>query len=294
MLDLEERLSFLEKLSRTVNGPSSQESYVLALSVVAATRLQLGDTQGARKDLDQSTSVLDSFDSVDPSVHARFYDINSTYFQRTEEFASYYKNALLYLACVDVEKMQQKERTQRAYDLAIAALVSDSIYNFGELLLHPILDSLKAGEYTWLRDLLYTFNRGDLRGFDNLSSSLPKNQHLNKNSNFLHQKISLAALTEAVFRRPPHDRSMSFREIQSETKVELDEIELLIMRALALGLVRGKIDQVGQVADITWVQPKVLDLRQVGEMRRRLVEWDHGVERLGNWMEKSGQEVWAA
>ncbi|KAL9092367.1 MAG: hypothetical protein Q9159_000875 [Coniocarpon cinnabarinum] len=292
--DLEERLSFLEKLARNVNGPSTQESYVLATSVVASTRLQLGDSRGARKDLDLCTSILDSFDLVDSSVHARFYDINSTYFQKTEEFASYYKNALLYLACVDVDKMPQQEKTVRAYDLAIAALVSDSIYNFGELLLHPILDSLTGGEHAWLRDLLFAYNRGDLRAFDGLSSNLSKNQHLSKNSAFLRQKISLAALTEAVFRRPPHDRSMTFREIQSETNVQLDEIELLIMRALALGLVRGTIDQVGQLAEINWVQPKVLDLRQVGEMRRRLVDWDQSVERLGNWMEKSGREVWAA
>ena len=257
-------------------------------------RLQLGDTHGSRNDLDSCSSILDSFDSVDPTVHARFYDVNAAYYQKMEEFANYYKSALLYLACVDVERMQPPERTTRAYDLSIAALVSDSIYNFGELLLHPILDSLQGGEHGWLRDLLYAYNRGDLRSFDSLSPNLDKNPNLSSNSTFLRQKISLAALTEAVFRRPPHDRAMTFHEIRSETNVKLNEIELLIMKALALGLVRGTIDQVSRVAEITWVQPKVLDRRQISAMRGRLVEWDKSVEQLGTWMEKSGQEVWAA
>ncbi len=51
---------------------------------------------------------------------------------------------------------------------------------------------------------------------------------------------------------------MTFTEIAQQTKVQPNEIEHLIMKALSLGLVRGTIDQVAEVARITWVQP-VLD-----------------------------------
>ena len=111
---------------------------------------------------------------------------------------------------------------------------------------------------------------------------------------FLYQKISLAALTEAVFRRPPHDRAMTFETIQRETKVKPDEIEHLIMKALSLGLLRGTIDQVSEVARINWVQPKVLDKGQIENMRQRLREWDGSVNSLGNWIEGVGKDVWAA
>ena len=191
-------------------------------------------------------------------------------------------------------EIPENERRTRAYNLAIAALISDSIYNFGELLLHPILDSLKDGEHAWLRELLYAYNRGDLRAYDSLAGNLSKDPLLDENKIFLRQKISLSALTETVFRRPPHNRAMTFAEIRDETNVPLDEIEYLIMRALSLGLVRGTIDQVAQVADITWVQPKVLDMKQIAGMRKRLQDWDKSVHQLGMWMEKSGKEVWAA
>ncbi|KAH8718027.1 putative 26S proteasome regulatory subunit rpn9 [Beauveria bassiana] len=191
--------------------------------------------------------------------------------------------------------MPEDERHRRAYYLSVAALVSNSIYNFGELLLHPILDVLAQSEDdSWLRDLLFAYNRGDLAAYAALSDHIASNKLLSENSTQLKQKIYLAALTEAVFRRPPHDRAMSFATISHETKVRPDEIEHLVMKALSLGLLRGTIDQVTGVAQITWVQPKVLDMKQIGSMHQRLLDWDSSVNQLGNWIEKAGKDVWAA
>jgi 26S proteasome regulatory subunit N9 len=191
--------------------------------------------------------------------------------------------------------LSPKERYLRAYHLSIAALVSTSIYNFGELLLHPILDALaESKKDAWLRELLFAFNRGDLAAYDVLSGHISDNDLLNEHSTQLRQKIYLAALTEAVFRRPPHDRAMTFGDISQETKVRPDEIEHLIMKALSLGLLRGTIDQVDEIAHITWVQPKVLDRGQIENMRQRLLDWDSSVNQLGNWIETAGKDVWAA
>ena len=65
---------------------------------------------------------------------------------------------------------------------------------------------------------------------------------------------------------------MTFATISEETKVNLDEIEHLIMKALSLGLLKGQIDQVAEIARINWVQPKVLDMKQIEGMRTRLKE----------------------
>lgn len=211
------------------------------------------------------------------------------------DFSNYYRTALLYLACIDLNSLSADERHKRAYHLSISALASSSIYNFGELLLHPILEALaKSKEHSWLRDLLFAFNRGDLAAYDQLSGRVSSNRLLDSHSTHLRQKIYLAALTEAVFRRPPHDRAMTFQTIAQETKVRPEEIEHLIMKALSLGLLRGTIDQVDEVAHITWVQPKVLDMKQIGNMRQRLLDWDSSVNQLGNWIEAAGKDVWAA
>lgn len=290
--DDEQRLNFLSALAKRVDKPASQDAHVYALTAVANTRLSLKQIAEARKDLDKCESVLDTFDSVETEVHANFYWVSATYHQHQHEFAKYYRTALLYLACVKLEDVTERERQRIAYDLSIAALVSETIYNFGELLLHPILDSLSKTPHSWLRDLLFAFNRGDLHAYNILQQHIDANALLKQHQQFLYQKISLAALTQLVFSRPPQDRSMTFATISQETKVQPNEIEHLIMKALSLGLLRGSIDQVAEVARITWVQPKVLDKTGIEGMRSRLKEWDSGVERLGNWIEGVGQDVW--
>lgn len=46
-------------------------------------------------------------------------------------------------------------------------------------------------------------------------------------------------------------------------KILPPQVELLVMRALSRGLVRGSIDQVEQRVQIQWVRPRVLDREQV-------------------------------
>ena len=290
------RLKFLTTLSTRVNKPANQDAYVYALSAVATNQIALEAYPAARKDLDTCERILDTFDRVEPSVHAAFYRTLSRYHQTQSDFTAYYRTTLLYLACVELDDLSLEYKQSIAYDLSLAALVSETLYNFGELLLHPILSTLQSTPHAWLRDLLFAFNRGDLNAYHSLlaanSTRLPP--ILRQHSTALHQKISLAALTQLVFSRPPSDRAMTFTTISEETKVALDEIEHLIMKALSLGLVRGVIDQVEGVARISWVQPKVLEKDGVEGLRGRLEEWSAGVERLGGWVEGVGVGVWSA
>jgi 26S proteasome regulatory subunit N9 len=113
--------------------------------------------------------------------------------QAKAEYAPYYRNSLLYLACVDVERdMNDQERLMRAHDLGVSALLGDTIYNFGELvstnrsrqlpgslsghrqLLHPILNALDGSTYDWIKKLLFTFNEGNIGKFEALAPVFPK------------------------------------------------------------------------------------------------------------------------
>ena len=43
-------------------------------------KLDVGDLDGAREDLDKAERTLDTFDSIDNLVHAAFYDTNAGYY----------------------------------------------------------------------------------------------------------------------------------------------------------------------------------------------------------------------
>ena len=58
---------------------------------------------------------------------------------------------------------------------------------------------------------------------------------LQENYPFLRQKICLMALIESVFKRGAYDRTMSFQTIAEETRLPLDEVEHLVMKALRYG-----------------------------------------------------------
>ena len=97
------------------------------------------------------------------------------------------------------------------------------------------------------------------------------------NAAFLRQKIRILALMEMVFQRPSQDRVLSFIDIGEACDLPLVQVELLVMKALSLNLVKGIIDQVDESVQIKWVQPRVLDVAQVAQLKDRLETWTETV-----------------
>jgi hypothetical protein len=63
-----------------VNTPATQDAYVYALVEAASLKLILGQGEAVRKDLDGAAKILDTFDSVDPVIHAAYYRVNADYY----------------------------------------------------------------------------------------------------------------------------------------------------------------------------------------------------------------------
>ena len=97
----------------------------------------------------------------------------------------------------------------------------------------------------------------------------------------------LMCLTETLFQRigPSGDRSISFDAIASASNLPVDQVELLVMRALSLKLIRGKIDQVDGTIAVEWVQPRVLQQPQIAKMTERLATWTGTVDSTLKFLE---------
>ncbi|KAF9217544.1 26S proteasome regulatory subunit [Podila verticillata] len=291
--DHKEAQEFLKALTEKVNKDETRDAYVLAKTETAHFGLLLGDLDTTKKDLEECSKHLDSFDSVDPQINASFLRVSADYYKIKAEYAKYYKHALLYLACVNIDDLSPAEKASRANDLALSALLGDSIYNFGELLMHPILESLVGTEREWLKNLLFAFNSGDIGKFEALAPHFAQENVLQSNMTALRQKICLMSLTETVFKRSSDNRSIPFATISSETKLPLEEVEILVMKALSLGLIKGTIDQVDSVVRVHWVQPRVLDRSQIQGMQERLAAWNENVKKTALVMENEAVDVYA-
>lgn len=80
--------------------------------------------------------------------------------------------------------------------MGLAALLGEGVYNLGELLAHPVLETLKPTENAWLIELLYAFNSGDINKFEKMKAQWGTIADLAAQELFLRQKISLLCLME--------------------------------------------------------------------------------------------------
>lgn len=285
-------LEFLSSLRSRIDQSTDAAAYILALASLAHAKLAFGDLVGTKTDIDECLKLLDNLEGAERIVSAAVYGVAADYYKAKADYAPYYKNSLLYLACVDPDtQMEPQERLERAHDLAVSALLGDTIYNFGELLMHPILEALEGSPFSWIKDLLFTFNEGNIGKFESLSPRLPQEPILAANAAFLRQKICLMALIEAVFSRNADERTMSFQTIAEETRLPQEEVEHLVMKALSLNLIKGTLDQVDQKAQITWVQPRVLSRTQISSLAERLERWSQSLSNVEQFAHSQTGEV---
>ncbi|KAG4099627.1 PCI-domain-containing protein [Neocallimastix lanati (nom. inval.)] len=275
--DPKESLDFLVSNTEFLKEKKeSKDAYCLSVMEAAHYKLIINDSEGCKAAMDECEKILDDLPEIEPVINASFYKVSANYYKVKADYPQYYRNALLYLSSINIEDLSNEEKVERAYELAISALLGEGLYNFGELIMHPILESLVGTSYEWLKNLLYAYNSGNIDAFNSISNSgeFLKESLLVNNLDFLRRKLCLMSLIEHVFQRTKEERGrISFSDIASETKVAEDEVEHLIMKAFSLGILKGKIDQVDKIVMVTWVQPRVLDLEQINSLKLRLDDW---------------------
>uniref|UniRef100_A0A7S0R011 PCI domain-containing protein n=1 Tax=Pyramimonas obovata TaxID=1411642 RepID=A0A7S0R011_9CHLO len=246
---------------------------------IALLKLQGGDVLGCKEMLEEGKPLLDNLIDVDPSVHASLHHVASMYHKAKQDFAEFFKSGMLYLAYISVDSLDEVTKLALAVDLSLAALLGEDIYNFGELIAHPVVKTLTdpKSSYGWLKDLLVAFNAGDLDKYDALctthAAALNAQPALVQNERRLREKITILCLMEIIFSLPSENRVISLAHIAEKTKLSLDGVEFLLMKTLSVHLIEGVIDQVDATVAVSWVQPRVLGLQQISELRSRLDGW---------------------
>ncbi|KAL6180971.1 hypothetical protein ACLB2K_047629 [Fragaria x ananassa] len=266
----------IEKL-HTTREQRIEEPILYVKMQIAIFKLEQQDQKECKKLLEDGKSTLDNMTDIDPSVYASYYWVSSQYYKFHQEFAEFYKSALLYLAYTSVESLSDSFKLDLAFDLSLSALLGDNIYNFGELLAHPIIKSLLGTKVEWLYYILQAFNSGDLGRYQELcrvhNAALSAQPALVENEKKLLEKINILCLMEIIFSRPSEDRTIPLSIIAERTKLSIEDVEHLIVKSLSVHLIEGIIDQVEGTVHVSWVQPRVLGVPQIKSVRDRLDGW---------------------
>jgi len=282
-------ISYLQTVMTTVS--SNDQATVVVKANLARFKLANNKIEEAKVLLEEVKSSIESYMGIMESVcHSQFYFAQLEFYKAKGSSAEYFKNSLLYLDYTPITSISQPQQLTLAYDLALAALIGDTIYNFGELLQHPILKVLQGTKHEWLAQTLFVFNAGDIDKWKQIYQSQQASQPaLSKNTEFLHQKIRIMGLMEMCFKRTSmsSSRTISFKDISTACVLPTELVEVLLMKAFSLKVVRGQIDQVDQTVRIKWLQPRVLDIQQISGIRDRLKTWSTEVHKTANYLEEN-------
>jgi len=239
------------------------------------------------------TELANSTESDVAIVHSAFYQCAMTYRKAVGPPEAFYKEAISYLHYTPLESITPpSEQYKIATDLSLSALTGDGVYNFGEVVHNNsmILKVLQGTENEYLVKLMKASADGDVMALEQISNehgaAIGKEPALINRANVIKEKITLLALVKMVFERPSNERTLSFEDIATQTKMPVDKVEWIIMRALSLGLIKGSMDQVEQTVDVTWVMPRVLDEEHMRQLALRFGEWAVEVNKTKEYMDE--------
>ncbi|RLN65825.1 hypothetical protein BBJ28_00012081 [Nothophytophthora sp. Chile5] len=292
-----EAQAFMEQLLAQLNAKTAHEAVLLCKMQIAQLKFRRGAEFFAevKTTVDEDKATVEGLVGAEPVVHAAYYRVACDYYGALGPADKFYKNALMFLAYTQYEEMRAAERFDLAVNISIAALTGDGVFNFGEVLATPILRALEGTDKQWLSDLLHAFNKGDIDRFNEIvgqnSTEFNAQPALVSKQNYVKEKVALLALMVLVFKRPSHERNIAFLEIAEATRLPLEQVEWLVMRALSCKLIKGSIDQVDGIVRVSWVQPRVLDDSQLQELVNRLDDWEKKVNSTLLYVEEQTPEL---
>ncbi|CAI8502131.1 unnamed protein product [Hanseniaspora opuntiae] len=256
--------------------------------------------------LNESVDILkDALDTLENPLFENFVSIRAklAYYKSilklnkfNKEYNEYYYNSLLFISCYQ-KLLEDKYFNNALYlkettlwvnfkpELYYAILLADKIYHFNEILdnqwvntesfandsaqsdkLEALLEDVVGKHILEVNSTEYIKSINELLS---LTNETAKEQLLK----FLIQKKALVNLLGLIFNENASKKSLTFSEISKKIQVEENEIELLLMKAMSLNLLQGKINQVDQLINITWIQPRVMTGKEIMVLRDNLVQW---------------------
>ena len=108
---------------------------------------------------------------------------------------------------------------------------------------------------------------------------------------YLEQKVRIIAFLEMIFQCGKDERSLPFAKIAEACQIEQSDVELLVMKAMSLELIKGTIDEVIQVVHVDWIKPRYLNKGHLQIMVNKMLDWEQKLDHTIKYTENLSQEL---
>jgi 26S proteasome regulatory subunit N9 len=288
----------VEFLGANAITPEYEANQVLRCEEATLRVLELNDGAMCTALTTELTEYLSKRDtlSVHNLLHMQYNRMSAAREWAVSDFDSYYHSVFQYLAyCDEKTTLAAVGVDTLATRLAIAALASSKVHNFGEFVANTVVTTALRGDKAWLLDLLHAFNDGDIAKFEATTKSHLANIQaipaLASQEATLRGKVTLMALLHLIFYTPVTQRTFTFAQIAKRCAVKVDDVEILLLKAFALGLVRGGIDEIEGTTSISYVAPRVLHKKEITTFTENLTKWAEEVSSTERGMHKQLQKL---
>lgn len=269
--NLDATIQFLQEISQTKYFEDKPAPKALL-------DLRVVDVLTEKKEYEDALKLLNEIEKkiteqTPLEVRSAFHRSQSLLDKARQDYDSFYQHAFLFLSTSKIER-----DAVVAYDLCIAALFSNAVCSFGELAAHPILSSLENGEYAWLRELILLLDKGDpnssITEFEKTYLPIIQSQpEFASHLDTIRLKLHLAVFLEVIFQRDFGNRTFSFEEIAHFCQINIDQVELLVLKALSSEIIKGTIDEVEQKIVVKWCKPKALGRDRLQHLKSQIDQW---------------------
>ncbi len=161
--------------------------------------------------------------------------------------------------------------------MCLSSLVGERMFNTSEFIEKDFFKIMSNSKYDWLYKLILSFNTAKVDQFEDMLKIFKENisneEILKSNYHLIKVKIKIAALLDLIFQKNKNERVISFKELAQTCFCSLNDIEILLIKAMSLGLIRGHIDEVENKFIVNWVQPKYLDNEKITILHNRISNW---------------------
>jgi len=163
-----------------------------------------------------------------------------------------------------------------------SALIAPGLFSFGELLRHPIAQYISSTPNKNLLQVVEAFNNGDIKAYQEQSSNIPSLGHSPaQNKTFklvLEQKVRMMSLLTLIYETGAN--LLSFDAIARRTHIDIEDVDLLVIKCIADGLIDGTIDQLKGTLVITNVRPRVLTQPQMNWLANYFQDWAINIDSM--------------